>query len=96
MQHNAWLLRNNAGLLLNNAWLLRNNAGLLLPPVFLSFVNLFLYETIFSLPFGCGIQLVSVTHDFKFQAPDGKQRFAEVIGAEKLTTNIGESQSVVR
>ena len=24
-----------------------------------------------------GIQLVSVTHDFKFQAPDGKQRFAD-------------------
>ena len=24
-----------------------------------------------------GIQLVSVTHDFKFQAPDGKQRAAD-------------------
>lgn len=25
-----------------------------------------------------GVQLVSVTHDFKFQAPDGKQRAADV------------------
>ena len=24
-----------------------------------------------------GIQLVSVTHDFKFQAPDGKKHFAD-------------------
>ncbi len=29
-----------------------------------------------------GIQLVSVTHDFKFQAPDGKQRFADALDAE--------------
>ena len=26
-----------------------------------------------------GIQLVSVTHDFKFEAPDGKQRFADAL-----------------
>jgi len=89
VEHGLPLSSNNPRLLQHNAWLLSNS-------VFLSFVNFFLYETIFSLPFGCGIQLVSVTHDFKFQAPDGKQRFAEVIGAEKLTTNIGESQSVVR
>ena len=29
-----------------------------------------------------GIQLVSDTHDFKFQAPDGKQRKADVLDAE--------------
>ncbi len=28
------------------------------------------------------IQLVSVTHDFKFQAPDGKQRAADALDAE--------------
>ena len=26
-----------------------------------------------------GIQLVSITHDFKFQAPDGKQRYADAL-----------------
>ena len=26
-----------------------------------------------------GVQLVSVTHDFKFQAPDGKQRYADAL-----------------
>ena len=26
-----------------------------------------------------GVQLVSVTHDFKFLAPDGKQRFADAL-----------------
>ena len=26
-----------------------------------------------------GIQLVSITHDFKFQAPDGKQRYANAL-----------------
>ena len=29
-----------------------------------------------------GIQLVSVTHEFKFHAPDGKQRFADALDAE--------------
>ena len=26
-----------------------------------------------------GVQLVSVTHDFKFEAPDGKKRAADVL-----------------
>lgn len=29
-----------------------------------------------------GVQLVSVTHDFKFQAPDGKQRFADALDSD--------------
>ena len=29
-----------------------------------------------------GIQLVSITNHFKFQAPDGKQRFADALDAE--------------
>ena len=29
-----------------------------------------------------GVQLVSVTHDFKFEAPDGKQRFADVLDSD--------------
>ena len=33
-----------------------------------------------------GIQLVSVTHEFKFQAPDGKQRFADALDAECVKT----------
>ena len=33
-----------------------------------------------------GIQLVSVTHDFKFQAPDGKQRFADAFDSECVQT----------
>ena len=33
-----------------------------------------------------GIQVVSVTHDFKFQAPDGKQRFADALDAECVQT----------
>ena len=33
-----------------------------------------------------GIQLVSVTHDFIFQAPDGKQRFADALDAECVQT----------
>ena len=33
-----------------------------------------------------GVQLVSVTHDFKFQAPDGKQRFADALDAECVQT----------
>ena len=33
-----------------------------------------------------GIQLVSVTHDFKFQAPDGKQRFADALDADCVQT----------
>ena len=33
-----------------------------------------------------GIQLVSVTHEFKFQAPDGKQRFADALDAECVQT----------
>lgn len=31
-----------------------------------------------------GIQLVSVTHDFKFEAPDGKQRAAAALDAESV------------
>ena len=33
-----------------------------------------------------GVQLVSVTHEFKFQAPDGKQRFADAIDAKCVQT----------
>ena len=33
-----------------------------------------------------GVQLVSATHDFKFQAPDGKQRAADALGAECVQT----------
>ena len=33
-----------------------------------------------------GIQLVSVTHDFKFQAPDGKQRLADALDADCVQT----------
>ena len=33
-----------------------------------------------------GIQLVSVTHDFKFQAPDGKQRTADALDADCVQT----------
>ena len=33
-----------------------------------------------------GIQLVSVTNHFKFEAPDGKQRFADVLDAESVKT----------
>ena len=33
-----------------------------------------------------GIQLVSVTHDFKFEAPDGKQRAADALDAEYVQT----------
>ena len=29
-----------------------------------------------------GVQLVSVTHDFKFEAPDGKQRFADALDSD--------------
>ena len=32
------------------------------------------------------IQLVSVTHDFKFQAPDGKQRAADALDADAVQT----------
>ena len=35
---------------------------------------------------GNGIQLVSVTHDFKFQAPDGKQRLADALDAACVKT----------
>ena len=35
---------------------------------------------------GDGVQLVSVTHDFKFQAPDGKQRFADALDATCVQT----------
>jgi len=31
-----------------------------------------------------GIQLVSITHDFKFQAPDGKQRYADRIDDREI------------
>ena len=33
-----------------------------------------------------GIQLVSVTHDFKFEAPDGKLRKADALDAEGVQT----------
>ena len=33
-----------------------------------------------------GIQLVSVTHEFKFQAPDGKQRAADALDADCVQT----------
>lgn len=33
-----------------------------------------------------GVQLVSVTHEFKFQAPDGKQRTADALDAECVQT----------
>ncbi len=33
-----------------------------------------------------GVQLVSITHDFKFQAPDGKQRAADALDAECVQT----------
>ncbi len=33
-----------------------------------------------------GIQLVSITHDFKFQAPDGKQRFADALDSDCVQT----------
>ncbi len=33
-----------------------------------------------------GIQLVSVTHDFRFQAPDGKRRYADALDAECVQT----------
>ena len=33
-----------------------------------------------------GVQLVSVTHDFKFQAPDGKQRAADALDSDCVRT----------
>lgn len=33
-----------------------------------------------------GVQLVSMSHDFKFMAPDGKQRTADALDAECLQT----------
>lgn len=33
-----------------------------------------------------GIQLMSITHDFKFEAPDGKQRKADALDAEGVQT----------
>lgn len=33
-----------------------------------------------------GIQLVSITHDFKFEAPDGKQRKTDALDAEGVQT----------
>ena len=33
-----------------------------------------------------GVQLVSVTHDFKFQAPDGKQRATDALDADCVQT----------
>ena len=33
-----------------------------------------------------GVQLVSITHDFKFKAPDGKQRAADALDAECVQT----------
>lgn len=36
--------------------------------------------------FDDGVQLVSVTHDFKFEAPDGKQRAADAMDAQCVLT----------
>ncbi|MBR6975142.1 MAG: Fic family protein [Bacteroidaceae bacterium] len=33
-----------------------------------------------------GVQLVSITHEFKFEAPDGKQRVADTLDAECVQT----------
>ena len=33
-----------------------------------------------------GVQLVSVTHDFKFEAPDGKQRASDALDTECVRT----------
>ena len=33
-----------------------------------------------------GIELVSITNHFKFQAPDGKQRYADALDAECVQT----------
>ena len=33
-----------------------------------------------------GVQLVSITHDFKFEAPDGKQRLADAMDADCVLT----------
>ena len=35
---------------------------------------------------GEGVQLVSVTHDFKFEAPDGKQRASDALDAQGVQT----------
>ncbi len=35
---------------------------------------------------GEGVQLVSVTHDFKFEAPDGKQRASDALDAQCVQT----------
>ena len=35
---------------------------------------------------GDGVQLVSVTHDFKFEAPDGKQRASDALDTECVQT----------
>ena len=34
---------------------------------------------------GAGVQLVSVTHEFKFEAPDGKQRASDALDAQCVT-----------
>ena len=37
---------------------------------------------------GDGVQLVSVTHDFKFEAPDGKQRASEALHFSTILPDI--------
>jgi hypothetical protein len=43
-----------------------------------------------------GVQLVSVTHDFKFQAPDGKQRLADALDAECVQTLREVSRMIIQ
>ena len=43
-----------------------------------------------------GIQLVSVTNHFKFEAPDGKQRVADALDADCVKTLAKQSISFVR
>lgn len=46
-----------------------------------------------------GVQLVSVTHEFKFQAPDGKQRAADALDAEcvhRSTTDATRIKALLR
>ena len=42
---------------------------------------------------GDGVQLVSVTHDFKFEAPDGKQRASDALDTACVQTPTGQMPS---
>lgn len=42
-----------------------------------------------------GVQLVSPTHGFKFEAPDGKQRIADVPFARNMHAKIKESDLTI-